>query len=214
MNTKCAGTGFSVPARWFLCFFSAAVLFPEHRKADEQQIRLVPDLPAAERRDAPGKPAGGDDGGGSAEFRFHTLDHPVEQGSRAVDRAGLHAGDGVRPDALCGRVERDTRQLRRIAGERFHRQTKPRHDRAAGKAALRVYGGDGRGGAHVDDDERRAVQMQRRDRADDEVRPDLAWIVEPDVQPGFETLADNERIQPREELYRPAQRGRERPDDV
>ena len=85
---------------------------------------------------------------------------------------------------------------------------------AAGKAALRVYGGDGRGGAHVDDDERRAVQMQRRDRADDEVRPDLAGIVEPDVQPGFETLADNERIQPREELYRPAQRGRERPDDV
>lgn len=56
--------------------------------------------------------------------------------------------------------------------------------------------------------------MQRRDRADDEVRPDLAGIVEPDVQPGFETLADNERIQPREELYRPAQRGRERPDDV
>lgn len=44
--------------------------------------------------------------------------------------------------------------------------------------------------------------MQRRDRADDEVRPDLAGIVEPDVQPGFETLADNERIQPREELYR------------
>ena len=43
--------------------------------------------------------------------------------------------------------------------------------------------------------------MQRRDRADDEVRPDLAGIVEPDVQPGFETLADNERIQPREELY-------------
>lgn len=59
-----------------------------------------------------------------------------------------------------------------------------------------------------------AVQMLRRDRADDEVRPDLAGIVEPDVQPGFETLADNERIQPREKLYRPAQCGRERPDDV
>ena len=56
--------------------------------------------------------------------------------------------------------------------------------------------------------------MQRRDRADDEVCPDLAGIVEPDVQPGFETLAVNERIQPREKLYRPAQCGRERPDDV
>ncbi len=65
VNTKCAGTGFPVPARWFLCFFPLRFFSPEHRKADEQQIRLVPDLPAAERRDAPGKPAGGDDGGGA-----------------------------------------------------------------------------------------------------------------------------------------------------
>ena len=56
--------------------------------------------------------------------------------------------------------------------------------------------------------------MSKDPRPDDEVRRDLAGIVEPDVQPGFETLADNERIQPREKLYRPAQCGRERPDDV
>ena len=98
-----------------------------------------------------------------------------------------------------------------MAGERFHRQAKPRNDRAAGKAALRIDSGDGRGGAHVDDDERRAVQMQRRDRADNKVCADLAGVVEPDVQPGFETLADNKRIQTRKEFDRPAQRGRERP---
>ena len=124
-----------VDALSLLVYFGIASLFPvllpEDPQALEQQVVVTDDLPLAVGRDVGGKAAGGHQVAGIAQLRLHPLDHAVQDGGGAEDRAGAHAVHRVGGDGLFRRGDGDVRQQAGARGQGPVAQLHARQDRAA-----------------------------------------------------------------------------------
>ena len=146
-----------------------------------------------------------------AELLADPADDPVHLAREAVHEPRLEPADRRLPDHRRRRGVVDLHEPRGAREQRLHRDLDPRREHAADVLALRRDDVEVRRGAEVDDDDRRAVALLRRDRVHDPVRPDLARIVVADRDPGLDARADDEqrRLRPlrRERLPLPDEHG-------
>ena len=163
-------------------------------------------LVAAVRNYAAGQATGGNYRCRLSKLVLHAVYHAVYHCGRSEYRAGLHAVDGVCRNALFRRFYRDIRQQARALRERLEREVHARDDRSADVRTVLIYGDDGRGRSHIDDDDRRLVQRHSAHSARYEVARERARIVYLDVNARFYARADYHALKPRELAHRRAYR--------
>ena len=122
------------------------------------------------------KPARRDDWGVVSELLDRTMHKPVGAIGLAIDDARLQGLLGVAPDGVMGIDQVDRSQACGVGEQRRRTRLDTRRDDAAQKAPLLIdhlYVGRR---AEVDDNDRRAEQLARRDGVGHAIRSDLARV--------------------------------------
>ena len=127
------------------------------------------------------------------ELLLHAGDDALDQPHVAEDHARLHGGDGRLADGGLGALQLDARQLRGALEQRLEGDADAGGDGAAHVVALAGDGVEYRGRAEVDDDQRRAVELDCGDGVDDAVGADVARAIVEDADAGAHAGIDDQR---------------------
>ena len=168
------------------------VFAPDHVQPVQNQIFAVSNAAGAGIQNAFGELAGGNGGSVLPKLGTKTRHQPVDHHGGAQHSTGVQAGSRCGGQhAAHGGIHIYMGKLARVAHQRVQRKVRPGADHTAHQLPGGVYGHHAAGGVHVDQNQRRFMDLQRGHGPAQKLGTQLRGIVDAQGQPAAHSGAHN-----------------------